>query len=135
MPGSSDRNKRLDQHSHDIELDPRLSQTLAADFPDIVERYEELRALYGVISKLAGLRRAQGMTQVQLAERLGRPQSLISAIESGRVSPHIETLVAMARELGHTLRIEVEPLPEGLARRTRASRNGPGRTVARSVGG
>jgi DNA-binding XRE family transcriptional regulator len=122
VPGSGDRNKRLDQHSHDVELDPRLSQMLAGEFPDIIERYEELRALYGVISKLASLRRAQGVTQVQLAERLGRPQSLISAIESGRISPHIETLVAIARELGHTLRIEVEPLPEGLARRAGASR-------------
>jgi DNA-binding XRE family transcriptional regulator len=110
LPGSSDRDKRPDQHTHDIELDPRLSRLLADEFPDIVERYEELRALYGVISRLANLRRSQGVTQAQLAERLGRPQSLISAIESGRVSPHVETLVAIARELGHGLRIEVEPL-------------------------
>lgn len=109
MPGSSDRNKRPDNHSHDIELDPRLKDLLGAEFPDIVERYEEVRALYGVISQLAGLRRAQGVTQAQLAERLGRPQSLISAIESGRVSPHVETLVALARELGYDLRIELEP--------------------------
>ncbi len=109
MPGSTDRNKGPEQHSHDIELDPRLSQMLAPDFPDIVERYEEVRALYGVISKLANLRRAQGITQVQLAERLGRPQSLISAIESGRMSPHVETLVAIARELGHNIRIDLEP--------------------------
>jgi len=111
MPGSSDRNKRSDSHSHDIELDPRLKDLLGEEFPDIVERYEEVRALYGVISQLASLRRAQGVTQAQLAERLGRPQSLISAIESGRVSPHIETLVALARELGHDLRIELEPRP------------------------
>jgi DNA-binding XRE family transcriptional regulator len=111
MPGSSDRNKGAEQHSHDIDLDPRLSQMLAGDFPDIIRRYEETRALYGVISKLAGLRRAQGVTQTQLAERLGRPQSLISAIESGRMSPHLETLVAIARELGHTIRIELDPLP------------------------
>lgn len=83
---------------------------LADEFPDIINRYEELRALYTVISKLSALRREQGVTQTQLAERLGRPQSLISGIESGRVSPHLETLVAIARELGHTLRIEVEPM-------------------------
>lgn len=110
VPGSTDRNKRPDQHSHDIDLDPRLARMLAGDFPDIINKYEELRALYGVVSKLSALRRAQGMTQTQLAERLGRPQSLISGIESGRVSPHIETLVAIARELGHEIRIEVDPV-------------------------
>ena len=113
MPGSTDRNKRPEQHSHDIDLDPRLSRLLAADFPDLIERYEEMRALYGVISKLSALRKEQGLTQTQLAERLGRPQSLISAIESGRMSPHIETIVAIARELGHGVRIELEPFEPG----------------------
>lgn len=112
MPGSTDRNKGPDQHSHDIDLDPRLSRMLAGEFPDIIERYEEMRALYGVISKLSSLRKEQGLTQTQLAERLGRPQSLISAIESGRMSPHIETIVAIARELGHSVRIEVEPFEQ-----------------------
>ena len=83
---------------------------LATEFPELIERYEELRALYGVINRLAALRKAQGLTQAQLAERLGRPQSLISAIESGRMSPHIETIVAIARELGHSVRIELDPL-------------------------
>jgi DNA-binding XRE family transcriptional regulator len=99
----------MHEHSHEIDLDPRLSHLLAKDFPDLIERYEEMRALYGVVSKLSALRKEQGFTQAQLAERLGRPQSLISAIESGRQSPHIETLVAIARELGHRLRIDLEP--------------------------
>jgi len=110
LPGSTDRNKGPGQHSHDIDLDPRLSQLLAEDFPDLIERYEELRALYGVTSQLAALRKDQGLTQTQLAERLGRPQSLISEIESGRKSPHLETLVAIARELGRQIRIELDPL-------------------------
>ena len=116
VPGSTDRNRRPDQHSHEIDLDPRLSRMLAADFPDLIQRYEELRALYGVISKLTSLRKEQGLTQTQLAERLGRPQSLISAIESGRMSPHIETIVAIARELGHGVHIELRPL-EGAGER------------------
>jgi DNA-binding XRE family transcriptional regulator len=109
LPGSGDRNKGPESHSHDIVLDPRLRDLLADEFPDVIERYEELRALYGVVSQLAAIRRALGITQAQLAERLGRPQSLISAIESGRMSPHIETLVALARELGYNIRIELEP--------------------------
>lgn len=109
MPGSTDRNRGPDQHTHEIDLDPRLSRLLAGEFPELIDRYEEMRALYGVVSKLSALRKEQGLTQAQLAERLGRPQSLISAIESGRQSPHIETIVAIARELGHRVRIDLEP--------------------------
>jgi DNA-binding XRE family transcriptional regulator len=109
LPGSTDRNKGPDQHSHEIDLDPRLSRLLAGEFPELIARYEEMRALYGVVSRLSALRKEQGLTQQQLAERLGRPQSLISAIESGRMSPHIETIVAIARELGHSVRIDLEP--------------------------
>lgn len=128
MPGSTDRNKGPGQHSHDIDLDPRLSRMLAAEFPELIERYEELRALYGVTSQLAALRKEQGLTQTQLAERLGRPQSLISEIESGRKSPHMETLVAIARELGYALHIELEPLEnspseDGVSSNGRATRS------------
>lgn len=112
MPGSTDRNRGPDTHSHDIDLDPRLARMLAVEFPDLIQRYEEMRALYGVVSKMSALRKEQGLTQAQLAERLGRPQSLISAIESGRQSPHIETIVAIARELGHRVRIELVPFDE-----------------------
>ncbi len=111
MPGSTDRNKGPETHTHDIELDPRIQELLGSEFPELIAKYEETRALYGVISKLSSLRRIQGITQAQLAERLGRPQSLISAIESGRMSPHVETLVALARELGYNLRIELDPRP------------------------
>lgn len=109
---------------------------LADEFPDLIERYEEMRALYTVVSKLSALRREKGLTQTQLAERLGRPQSLISAIESGRMSPHIETIVAIARELGHGVRIELEPLPENGARggRTPAPHARPARIATHRPG-
>ncbi|MGD9891980.1 MAG: helix-turn-helix domain-containing protein [Dehalococcoidia bacterium] len=126
MPGSSDRNKGPESHTHDIVLDPRVRDLLASEFPDIIDRYEELRALYGVVSQLATIRRAQGVTQAQLAERLGRPQSLISAIESGRMSPHVETLVALARELGYNIRIDLEPRTAAPRDLTTLPENGAG---------
>jgi len=112
MPGSTDRNRGPGEHTHEVVLDPRLSRMLSGEFPELIARYEEMRALYGVISKLSALRKEHGLTQAQLAERLGRPQSLVSAIESGRQSPHIETIVAIARELGHRVRIELDPFED-----------------------
>jgi transcriptional regulator with XRE-family HTH domain len=139
VPGSTDRNKLPEQHSHEVDLDPRLSRMLAEEFPDLIQRYEEMRALYGVISKLTALRKEQGLTQAQLAERLGRPQSLISLVESGRMSPHIETIVAIARELGRSVRIELDPLQDAplhddgqLPSPPRASSNGRRRRAQKS---
>ena len=40
-----------------------------------------------VIAALKQARKAQGVTQMQLAEALGRPQSFIAKIESGEMNP------------------------------------------------
>ena len=41
-----------------------------------------------------------GLSQAELAERLGVWQTHVSAIEIGRVSPSVETLVRLADALG-----------------------------------
>ncbi len=53
-------------------------------------------------------RRRAGMTQRQLAERAGVPQSTIGRIESGATDPRLSTLRQLLRACGFDL--EVEPL-------------------------
>ena len=48
------------------------------------------------------LRRAQGMTQEQLAERSGFSQQYISGLENGRRNPTVVTLYEIADALGST---------------------------------
>jgi putative transcriptional regulator len=45
------------------------------------------------------LRKKRGLTQVQLSERCGVPQSRISAIEKGSHVPNLETVIRLARAL------------------------------------
>lgn len=45
-------------------------------------------------------REERGLTQVQMAETLGKPQSYISKIESGERSLHVYELFAYADALG-----------------------------------
>ncbi len=45
-------------------------------------------------------RLAAGLTQQQLADRLGKPQSSIARLESGRHPPRLDTLTALADALG-----------------------------------
>jgi len=58
--------------------------------------------------KVEELRKAAGLTQIQLAEMSGLPQSHISRIESAKLSPSRATLEKIANALGLHVR-EIDP--------------------------
>jgi len=55
--------------------------------------------------RVAELRRALGVTQLELADLIGKTQSAISQIESGHVSLSIDVLRRIISELGGELEI------------------------------
>lgn len=64
------------------------------------------RALEEVSSyRLAELRRALGITQLELAEMIGKSQSSISQLEHGEISLSVETLRSIVRQLGGEVEI------------------------------
>ncbi|WP_221967834.1 helix-turn-helix domain-containing protein [Rhizobium leguminosarum] len=56
------------------------------------------------------LRKAQGMTQIELAEAIGRTMDAVSMIERGNSVPSVETLIALSKVLNSS--IESLLLPE-----------------------
>ena len=48
-----------------------------------------------------------GLTQAELARRVGTTQSAISRLESGRVRPSLETLERLAKACGVTLELRL----------------------------
>jgi DNA-binding XRE family transcriptional regulator len=60
----------------------------------------ELRREFSIASQLMTLRREQKLTQKQLAEKSGIPQSEISRIETGDANPTYATLSALAEPFG-----------------------------------
>lgn len=61
-------------------------------------------------------RRRAGLTQAELAARLGTTQSVIARWERGGVEPAFETLARVVRACGLELRIELEaPDPAEIA--------------------
>ncbi|MBI4259916.1 MAG: helix-turn-helix transcriptional regulator [Actinobacteria bacterium] len=52
---------------------------------------------------LFGARRRAGFTQRELSRRAGIPQSTISRIERGQISPKLETLARLVRACGMEL--------------------------------
>lgn len=73
---------------------------------ELSAEYSELPPEMEYINAILRARRAQGLTQKQLAERSGIRQPNISRIESGVSSPTISTLQKIADGLGKQLHIE-----------------------------
>ena len=73
---------------------------------EFAAEYEQLRPEYEAIRAVIAARIENNITQEELAQRTGIRQSNISRIESGAVSPTIETLARLASGLGKPLKIE-----------------------------
>ncbi|EHA7756851.1 helix-turn-helix transcriptional regulator [Enterococcus faecalis] len=57
------------------------------------------QAKLDVALKLAELRKSAGLTQKQLAQKVGKPQSTISRVETGELNPSIELVIELAQGL------------------------------------
>ena len=60
-----------------------------------------------VVRQLREVRKAEGMTQEHLAERVGTKKSNISRLESGRYNPSLDFLVKVADGLGKQISVKV----------------------------
>lgn len=56
--------------------------------------------IYGLYEKIKNLRVHSGMSQVQLAERLGITKSAVNAWESGSNSPSLSYIIRLAQVFG-----------------------------------
>jgi len=73
-----------------------------------------------IAQKLAALRSERGMTQAQLAERLGVSQPHIAKLEAGRAKNiELQTLCRWATALGAKLTLDV--VPNGARKRKRTA--------------
>ena len=56
-----------------------------------------------IIAQLRALRKQRGMTQRELADKIGQTQQRIAEIESGQYSPSLETLKPLLKALNAEL--------------------------------
>ena len=88
-----------------------LERELAED-PEFRREWERLGPLYDAIKASLRFRHERGLTQAQLAERMGRKQPAIARFESGRVWPSLEFLQDLAEALDLRLVMRLEPKEE-----------------------
>ena len=58
-----------------------------------------------IADRIRELRRLNGITQRDLAERSGVSRRTIQAIEAGTVSPRLDLLEKLAEAMGHTVNL------------------------------
>lgn len=61
-----------------------------------------------IVRQLKEVRKAEGMTQEELAELVGTQKSNISRLESGRYNPSLDFLVKVAGGLGKKIQVSVK---------------------------
>lgn len=84
-----------------------LRKELLSD-PEVAREYEKLRPRYELISQLIRIRAKRGLTQAQLAKKMGTKQSAIARVEGGNSNPSIAFLEKLTQALGSKLIIQVQ---------------------------
>ncbi|EOA3786246.1 helix-turn-helix domain-containing protein [Vibrio vulnificus] len=75
----------------------------AFENPEVKAAYDELGDEFELISTLITMREKSGLTQDQLAKKMGTRAPNISRLESGRTNPSLKTLVSYAHACGFKL--------------------------------
>jgi transcriptional regulator with XRE-family HTH domain len=102
-------------------------RTKALGNAEVKTQYEKLKDEFALLDEFLHARAAQGLTQAQVAEKIGTTQSAVARMESGRGkhSPSLATLSKYAEALGCKLEVR-------LVRKVRAARNLTGRSNSRA---
>jgi ribosome-binding protein aMBF1 (putative translation factor) len=83
----------------------------AKDMADPVyrEAYESLESEFELINALLRARAHAGISQAEVASRMGTTESTVSRLESGRTKPSARILERYAQATEHRLHIRLEP--------------------------
>ncbi len=73
--------------------------------PEFAKEYKALEEEYEVVRQIIQARILAGLTQKELAEKIGTRQSNVSRIENGNSNPSIATLKRIAEATGTKLHI------------------------------
>ena len=98
-------------------LSHKSLKTRALSRPEVRAEYGRLEEEFAVLDQFLRARAAAGLTQAQVAERIGTTQSAIARLESGagRHQPSLGTLRKYAQALG--CRLELRLVKEAVRRK------------------
>jgi ribosome-binding protein aMBF1 (putative translation factor) len=77
--------------------------------PEYKAEYDALEDEFALAAQLIHARSARGLTQAQVAQRMGSRQSVIARLEASKGLPNIKTLHRYAQAVGYKLNIGLSP--------------------------
>ena len=75
---------------------------------EFVREFDSLEEEFTLTRALIGARAQAGLTQEELAQRMGTTQSVVARLEGGRSRPSTTTLAKFAEATGTRLRVSFE---------------------------
>ena len=85
--------------------------------PKYRKAHAELEDEFALAKAVIAARNRAGLTQSELAHKMGTTQPVVARMEGGRVQPSLRTLHRLAQATGSRLSIRFEPCPaETIAR-------------------
>ena len=86
-----------------------MASSRRTSFPGLQNMADRRRAL---IEGLAAARRASGVSQTEVAARMGTSQSAVARLESGELDARMSTLERYAAAVGHDIDWQARPSEE-----------------------
>ncbi|MEG3639283.1 helix-turn-helix domain-containing protein [Magnetococcus sp. PR-3] len=77
--------------------------------PEFRKEYEAMAPEFEVAKALIGARAKAGLTQAEVAERMGTTQSVVARLEGGKTMPSMKTLFRYAKATGMKPEIHFVP--------------------------
>lgn len=71
--------------------------------PEVKAAYDELEEEFSLIGTLISMREKSGLTQNEVAHKMGTKAPNISRLESGKANPSLKTLISYAQACGFKL--------------------------------
>jgi transcriptional regulator with XRE-family HTH domain len=92
--------------------------------PDVRREYDRLADEFAFLDQILKARADAGLTQAEVASRIGTTQSAIARLETGggKHSPSMATLQRYATALGYKVRVQLVKEPAPAAARSRQPR-------------
>ncbi|HUZ11887.1 MAG TPA: helix-turn-helix transcriptional regulator [Caulobacteraceae bacterium] len=86
----------------------KLRRNLLTD-PEVKAAYDRLGPIFAVVGEMIEARQAAGLTQTDVAARMGASQSVVARLENARHMPTFEMIARYAAAIGRRLDIHLVP--------------------------
>jgi len=86
----------------------KLRQKLLTD-PEVKAEYDRLGPIHAVVGEMIEARQTAGLTQTEIAIRMGTSQSVVARLENARHMPTLAMIARYAAAIGRRLDIHLVP--------------------------